>query len=67
MIESLHKRITLLGKHETVTITEWAERNGVAQNAALNKARRQTIPAFRQNKTWMIRTDFKDSAGVELY
>ena len=67
LIESLHKRITLLGEHQTITITEWAEKNHMAQNSALNKARRQTIPAFRQNKTWMIRADFKDSAGVELY
>ena len=67
LIESLHKRITLLGEHRTITITEWAEKNHMAQNSALNKARRQTIPAFRQNKTWMIRADFKDSAGVELY
>lgn len=67
IIESLHKRITLLSNSKTITIREWAEQNKVAQNAALNKARRQTIPAFRQNKVWLIRADFKDNAGVELY
>ncbi len=67
IIESLHKRITLLSNSKTITVREWAEQNKVAQNAALNKARRQTIPAFRQNKVWLIRADFKDNAGVELY
>jgi Fic family protein len=67
IIESLHKRITLLSNSKTITVREWAEQNEVAQNAALNKARRQTIPAFRQNKVWMIRADFEDNAGVELY
>ena len=67
LIESLHRRIALLSESKTITIREWAEQNKVAQNAALNKARRQTIPAFRQNKAWMIRADFKDNAGVELY
>jgi Fic family protein len=67
LIESLHKRITLLSESKTITIREWAEKNRIAQNAALNKARRQTIPAFRQNKVWLIRADFKDNAGVELY
>lgn len=67
IIESLHKRITLLSNSKTITVREWAEQNKVAQNAALNKARRQTIPAFRQNKVWMIRADFEDNAGVELY
>ena len=67
IIESLHKRITLLSHSKTITVREWAEQNKVAQNAALNKARRQTIPAFRQNKVWMIRADFEDNAGVELY
>ena len=67
LIESLHRRIALLSGCKTITIREWAEKNHIAQNAALNKARRQTIPAFRQNKVWLIRADFKDSAGVELY
>ena len=62
IIESLHKRITLLSNSKTITVREWAEQNKVAQNAALNKARRQTIPAFRQNKVWLIRADFKDNA-----
>ena len=47
-------------------LKDWAEKNGVTANSANNKARRQTIPAYRVEDKWYIRTDFKDSDDVEL-
>ena len=59
LLESLHKRITLLTKPKVITVSQWAKDNGVAGNSAANKAARQTIPAFRMNEKWMIAADYK--------
>lgn len=61
LLESLHKRITLLTKPKVITVSQWAKNNGVAGNSAANKAARQTIPAFRMNEKWMIAEDFAPS------
>jgi Fic family protein len=58
LIEALHRRITLLSGTKIIPLTEWAKRHGVASNAASNKARRQTIPAFRMRDRWMIAEDY---------
>lgn len=59
LIESLHKRITLLTKPKVITVSLWAKENNVPGNSAANRAARQTIPAFRQNEKWMIAADYK--------
>jgi len=59
LIESLHKRITLLSSSKIIKLSEWAKQNGVAGNIAANKAARQTIPAFRVGGAWMISCNFK--------
>lgn len=59
LIESLHKRITLLTKPKIITVSEWAKQNGIAGNSAANRAARQTIPAFRMNEKWMIAQDYE--------
>lgn len=66
LIESLHKRITILSGKKVVLLKDWAEKNGVTANSANNKARRQTIPAYRVEDKWYIRADFKDTDDVEL-
>jgi len=58
LMESLHKRITLLSSSKIIKLSEWAKQNGVAGNVAANKAARQTIPAFRVGGVWMIRHNF---------
>ena len=60
LIEALHRRIALLSSPKIIPLTEWAKENGVASNVALNKALRQTIPAFRQRDRWMIAADHKE-------
>lgn len=60
LIESLYKRITLLSSPKVITVSAWAKANNVAGNAAINKAIRGTIPAFRMREKWMISADYKD-------
>lgn len=60
LVESLYKRITLLSAPKIITVSAWAKANEVAGNAAINKAIRGTIPAFRMRDKWMIAADFKD-------
>jgi hypothetical protein len=56
--EALHKRITMLTAKRIIPLSVWAEKQGVKPNIALNKAKRQTIPAFRLSEKWMIGEDF---------
>lgn len=57
--ESLHKRIALLTSPRIVPLPVWARSAGVRGNVAANKARRQTIPAFRLRDRWMIASDWR--------
>jgi Fic family protein len=52
--ESLHKRLAYLKGLEIVRLTEFAKSRGLAPNAQLNAAKRQTIPAFREKGVWRI-------------
>ncbi|MDR2252012.1 MAG: hypothetical protein LBD98_04245 [Endomicrobium sp.] len=54
LMESLNKRISYLTDKKIVPLTLWSKQNGVKANVALNKAKRQTIPAFRVREKWMI-------------
>jgi len=56
--ESLHKRIAYLSGSRTVPLPVWAKAHAVPGNVAANKARRQTIPAFRLRDRWVIPADF---------
>jgi Fic family protein len=53
-LESLHKRITYLNGDTIVTLSDYAKNNTLKQNALTNKAKRQTIPAFRERGVWKI-------------
>ncbi len=57
--ESLNKRITQLTAKKIIPLSLWASQNEVKPNIAANKAKRQTIPAFRLREKWMIDSDFK--------
>jgi len=60
LMESLNKRITILSSGKIITLSLWAKQNEVRGNSAVNKAVRQTIPAFRMRQKWMIARDFKE-------
>lgn len=59
VLESLHKRLTYLRGTEIITVSEHARRTEQSPSSLLNKAKRQTIPAFRERGTWKIGTDEK--------
>ena len=59
--ESLHKRISMLSAKKIIPLARWASQKGVKPNVAANKAKRQTIPAFRLREKWMIAEEFTPS------
>lgn len=59
LCESFHKRITYLKGEQIVPLAEYAKKNKVPANSLLNKAKRQTIPAFREKGIWKIGNFFK--------
>jgi len=52
--ESLHKRISILSSKKIIPLSIWANKNKIKVNIALNRAKRQTLPAFRLRGKWMI-------------
>ncbi len=58
LLEALHKRITILTAKKIIPLARWAANQGIKPNVAANKAKRQTIPAFRLREKWMIAEEF---------
>jgi hypothetical protein len=56
--ESMNKRITILTAKKIIPLAQWASQKRVKPNVAANKAKRQTIPAFRLREKWMIAEEF---------
>lgn len=54
LMESLNKRITYLKSKKVVALTEYSKKINKPLNIILNKAKRQTIPAFRERGIWKI-------------
>ena len=52
--ESPNKRLVYLKGWEAVRLSDWARQQGLATNAQLNVAKRQTIAAFREKGIWKI-------------
>lgn len=57
--EALHKRISMLTAKRIIPLSVWANQNNIKANVAANKAKRQTIPAFRSREKWMISEEYK--------
>ncbi len=51
---SYHKRLAYLEHQEIISIAEYAHRTKTSHQNLLNKAKRQTIPAFLEKGTWKI-------------
>mgnify|MGYP001603573540 FL=1 len=54
LLESFHKRITYLKGDSAIRLSEYAQNTNQLLKALLNKAKRQTIPAFREKGVWKI-------------
>jgi Fic family protein len=52
--ESLHKRLAYLKGLKIITVAQHSKDTGQPANSLLNKAKRQTIPAFRDRGVWKI-------------
>lgn len=59
LLESLHKRITILTAKKIIPLAQWAAQRSIKGNVATNKAKRQTIPAFRMREKWMIAEEYE--------
>ncbi len=57
LLESLHKRTAYLKGDTIIKISDYAKSEKQSVHALLNKAKRQTIPAFREKGTWKIGVD----------
>lgn len=58
VLEALHKRVALITSRRVIRLADWARAAGIGAASATNKARRQTIPAFRMRDRWMIDEEF---------
>jgi len=56
--ESFNKRLAYLRGNEIVKLSEYAKNNSVGAALITNAAKRQTIPAFRQDGVWRIAKDY---------
>jgi Fic family protein len=54
LMESLNKRNTYLKSSEIIRLSNYAKDHNLPLNGLLNKAKRQTIPAFREKGIWKI-------------
>jgi Fic family protein len=54
LLESFHKRITYLKGEKIVVLKDYSELKNESFRVLLNKAKRQTIPAFREKGVWKI-------------
>ncbi|MDR1225881.1 MAG: Fic family protein [Prevotellaceae bacterium] len=52
--ESLNKRLVYLRSNEIVKLSDYIKDNGLNASATTNAAKRQTLPAFRQEGIWRI-------------
>jgi Fic family protein len=54
LLESFHKRIAYLKGEEIVRLSEFTKESKEGKSNLLNKAKRQSIPAFREKGVWKI-------------
>lgn len=54
LTESLHKRLAYLRGYSIISLSDYAKSQKTILPIILNKARRQTIPAFREKGVWKI-------------
>jgi Fic family protein len=56
--ESLNKRLAYLRGNEIVKLSEFAKSNNISAAVITNAAKRQTVPAFRQEGIWRIAKNY---------
>ena len=56
--ESFNKRLAYLRGNEIVKLSEYAKNNNISAALITNAAKRQTVPAFRQECVWRIAKNY---------
>lgn len=59
LLESFHKRITYMRGEKVIPLVEYARAIEQPANSILNKAKRQTIRAFREKGVWKIGSELR--------
>src|SRR3989338_292144 len=59
LTNSYHKRLAYLEGGTIITLREYAKKNRISHSNLINKAQRQTIPAFLEKGAWKISNNFK--------
>jgi Fic family protein len=59
LTESLHKRIAYLQGAKIIKLSEYAKTHKIRLSSIINKARRQTVTAFREKGVWKISEKFR--------
>lgn len=68
LTEALHKYITALDDNKkAMPLGKWAKKHELKTNSAMNRAKRQSIPAFRQNGRWQIDKDYVPEVRAESW
>ncbi len=57
LTNSYHKRLAYLEGKTVITLNEYAKQNKLSSSNLINKANRQTIPAFLEKGVWKIAVD----------
>ena len=57
LTSSYHKRLAYLEGKTTITLNEYAKQHKLSYSNLLNKANRQTVPAFLEKGVWKITSD----------
>ena len=61
LTNSYHKRLAYLEGQRVISLKEYAKQNSLSYSNLLNKAGRQTIPAFLEKGVWKIAADYSDA------
>ena len=62
LVNAFQKRIAYVKNLEIITLAEYARKNKLSLSNLINKAKRQTVPAFREKGLWKIGVEI-DSGG----
>lgn len=54
LLNSYHKRLAYLEGKKIITLSEYVKLNKISHSNMLNKAKRQTVPAFTEKGVWKI-------------
>ena len=57
LTNSYHKRLAYLEGKTIITLNEYAKQHKLSSSNLINKANRQTIPAFLEKGVWKIASD----------